>query len=219
MNAGASKIVVVDDDPMFRERLVELINRAESLEVRGQADNAVDALALVQGVDPDLLVLDLTLRGSSGLRLIKRIRVLGLKVAILAVSAHDEALCAQRVLHAGAGGYFMKIRGSDEILIAIRKVLAGQIYISSKTSYHGKSASECNSQAKYSWSRLADREIEVVRLIGMGRTTKEIAEDLGLGIPSIDTYKARIKGKLKLRNAVELQHFAVRWFLDTEQEL
>lgn len=203
---------------MFRERLAQLINGQTDLTLCGEADNATDALLGIRKAAPDLVIIDLTLRGTSGLNLIKTLRALGMTVPVLVLSMHDEALYAERVIRAGANGYITKHRETSEVLLAIRRVLAGEIYLSDEASTDLDESRKALAKpaAKRSFSRLTDREIEVLRLISLGKTTREIASQLTLGIASIDTYRARIKEKLGLRNGIELQRFAMRCFSEDE---
>ncbi len=212
------KVVIVEDHPIFLERVAQLINNEPDLEMVGEADSAEAGLVLIKEAKPDLAVVDLTLQGSSGLAMIKSLRALGVEVPVLVLSMHEETLYAERAIRAGAAGYITKHRAANEVIRAIRKVLAGEIYLSESVTaevVRGLSGHARNAPTR-SLSRLTDRELEVLRLIGRGRTTREIAELLKLGVASIDTYRARIKEKMNLRNAIELQNFAIRWVTDGE---
>ena len=218
MTANKKRVVVVDDHPLFRERLAQLVNNETDMEVTGEAESAKDAIQLIHKTSPDLTIVDISLRGSSGLELLKEIRALHIDLPVLVLSMHDESLYAVRALRAGASGYITKHQGADEVLSAIRRVLAGEIYLSeTATSKLLKSwtADEVN-RIIGQLDCLTDREIEVLDLIGRGQTTRQIAETLQLGAATVDTYRARIKDKMSFRNATELQHFAIRWVRERE---
>jgi len=208
------RIVVVEDHPMVREHLAQIINKESDIEVCGEADNIQQAMRVIRNMSPDLVVVDITLNGDSGLELIKGLKVLSMPTPVLVLSMHDESLYAERALRAGAKGYITKHKASSEVLSAIRRVLAGEIYLSEKmvSSVLHKFAPGGGKSVK-SWSvdRLTDRELAVLELIGHGHTSRAIADSLGLRITTVDTYRARIKEKLNLQNAFELQHFAIQW--------
>jgi len=212
------RVVIVDDHPMFRERLSQLINLELDMEVCGEADNAQEGIRLIRDTSPNLAIVDITLKGSSGLELVKSIKALSIIVPVLVLSMHDESLYAERALHAGASGYITKHQATEEVLSAIRRVLAGEIYLSEKmTTFFLKSLSAVGAKSfARPLDRLTDRELQVLEFIGRGFTTRAIAEALKLGVATVDTYRARIKEKMDFRNAVELQHFAIRWVRERE---
>ena len=218
MSDNKIRVVIVDDHPLFRERLAQLINHEPDMEVTGEADSAEDAIQLIRNRSPDLAIVDITLKGSSGLELIKSIKALSIGVPVLVLSMHEESLYAERALRAGATGYITKHQAADEVLSAIRRVLAGEIYLSEKmTSGFLKSLTSAGVKSiSRAIDRLTDRELEVLDLIGSGQTTRQIADKLQLGVATVDTYRARIKEKMKFRNAAELQHFAIRWVRERE---
>ena len=203
---------------MFREQLAHLINKADDMEICGQADNIRDGLALIKKTQPSIAIIDITLRGSSGLELLKDLRAHGIALPTLVLSMHDESLYAERALRAGAKGYVTKHEASAAVLKAIRQILKGEIYLNprfmsrmiSKITAGGDVASE-------PIDRLADRELEVFDLIGRGLTTREIAAQLGLGITTVDTYRTRIREKLNLENSARLRFAASRWVQLREQ--
>ena len=205
-------VVIIEDHRMFREQLATLIDRADDMKVCGQADNIRDGLALIQQTQPSIVIIDITLRGSSGLELLKDLRAHGIAVPTLMLSMHDESLYAERALRAGAKGYMTKHEASESVLGAIRQIFKGEIYLKPqfmsrmihKITAGGEVASE-------PIDRLADRELEVFDLIGRGLTTREIAAQLGLGITTVDTYKTRIREKLDLENSARLRFAASRW--------
>ena len=212
--ARRSRILLVEDHAMFREQLALLIQEEFGMEVCGQTDNIREALLLARNTRPDLAVIDITLKGSSGLELLKDWKAQGLNFPTLVLSMHEESLYAERVLAAGARGYITKHENSETLLKAIQRVLEGKTYLSEQMTevLLGKMSGRNASTSPI--ERLADRELEVFQLIGNGRTTREIAETLNLGITTVDTYRTRIKDKLGLSNAAELMAFAARWVLD-----
>ena len=216
--AAKERVLVVDDHPLFRDRLAQIINHELDMEVCGEAEDVRQALEILQHAAPDLLIVDISLQGTSGIELIKQARALPVKTPILVLSMHDEALYAERASRAGANGYITKRQTASEIVRAIRRVLAGETYFPAEVTAVGASglipAGARNVPQPV--DRLTDRELEVLELIGRGRTTREIAATLQLGVATIDTYRARIKEKMNFRNAVELQHFAVRWHKERE---
>jgi DNA-binding NarL/FixJ family response regulator len=217
MSEKKERVVVVDDHPLFRERLSELINHELDMEVCGEAENAQQAIDLIRNTSPNLAIVDITLKGSSGLELIKSIKALPIGVPVLVLSMHDESLYAERALRSGATGDITKHESADNVLLAIRRVLAGEVYLSgTMTSVFLKSLTGGLKSVPRPLDRLTDRELEVLELIGRGHTTRQIAETLQLGVATVDTYRARIKEKMNFRNATELQHFAIRWVRERE---
>ena len=209
MSEKKERVVIVDDHPLFRERLAELINQELDMEICGEAEDAQQAIELIRNTSPDLVIVDITLKGSSGLELIKSIKTLPIGVPVLVLSMHDESLYAQRALQAGATGYITKRESADNVLLAIRRVLAGEVYLSVSLTVRGKGISR-------PLNRLTDRELEVLELIGHGHTTRQIAATLKLGVSTVDTHRERIKEKMNFRTGTELQHFAIRWVLERE---
>lgn len=207
------KVAIVEDHLMFREWLGQMLAREPGFVVCGEADNIQHGLRVIQQTSPDIAIVDITLRGSSGLELVKDLKAHGLTVPVLVLSMHDEALYAERVLRAGAKGYISKSEASSTLTEAIRQVLAGKIYLGERmTTFMLEKIT--NPRAVGTASRmdlLADRELEVFQLIGRGFNGREIAEQLHLGETTIDTYRARIKEKLQLRNAAELYSRAAQW--------
>jgi DNA-binding NarL/FixJ family response regulator len=207
------KVALVEDHLMFREWLGQMLTREPGFVVCGEADNIQQGLRIIQQTSPDIAIVDITLRGSSGLELVKDLKAQALNVPVLVLSMHDESLYAERVLRAGAKGYISKSEASSTLTEAIRQVLAGKIYLGERmTTLMLEKIS--NPRALGAASRmdlLADRELEVFHLIGKGFNGREIAEQLHLGETTIDTYRARIKEKLQLRNAAELYSRAAQW--------
>jgi len=217
MSEKKERVVIVDDHPLFRERLCELINHELDMEVCGEAEDARQAIDLIRNTSPNLAIVDITLKGSSGLELIKSIKALSIGVPVLVLSMHDESLYAERALRSGASGYITKHEAADNVLLAIRRVLAGEVYLSgTMTSVFLKSVPTGLKSMPRPLDRLTNRELEVLELIGRGHTTRQIAETLNLGVATVDTHRARIKEKMHFRNATELQHFAIRWVRERE---
>jgi DNA-binding NarL/FixJ family response regulator len=218
MSEEKKRVIIVDDHPLFRDRLSQLINHELDMEVCGESETAEQAIQLIRSLTPDLVIVDITLKGSSGLELIKGIRALSIGIPVLILTMHEESLYAERALRAGATGYITKNQAADEVLAAIRRVLTGEIYLSEKmTSVFLRSLTTTGAKSMpRPVDRLADRELEVLELIGRGNTTRQIADKLQLGPATVDTYRARIKEKMNLRNATELQHFAIRWVREQE---
>src|SRR5262249_31248545 len=215
MSEKKERVVIVDDHPLFRERLCELINHELDMEVCGEAEDARQAIELIRNTSPDLAIVDITLKASSGLELIKSIRELPTAVPVLVLSMHDESLYAERALRAGAAGYITKHESAENVLLAVRRVLAGDVYLSGTlTSAFLKSLT--GGLKGTPLDPLPDRELEILEVIGRGRATRQIAETLRLGVATVDTYRARIKEKMNFRSGAELQHFAIRWVRDRE---
>lgn len=207
------KVVLVEDHQMFREWLTQMLGRDSGCEVCGEADNIQDAQRIIQATNPDIVIVDITLKGSSGLELIKDLRAQGLHIPVLVLSMHDEALYAERVLRAGARGYISKHEASSTLSKAIRHVLSGQVYLSEgmTATLLEKVSGRKTPSSTSGLELLADRELEVFQLIGKGHNGREIAQLLHLGETTVDTYRARIKEKLRLRNAAELYSRAAQW--------
>jgi len=212
------RLLIVDDHPMMRTGLAQLIDNEADLKVCAEADNARQAMDIAVSQALDLILLDISLPDKNGLELIKDIRALKPALPILVVSMHDESLYAERILRAGGRGYIMKQEGGKKMLQAIRQVLNGQIYVSEKMSagilesFSGRHAEVAISSVQ----QLSDREFEVFQLIGQGESTREIAAHLHLSVKTVEVHRLNIKKKLKLRTATDLVRHAVRW-LETEK--
>ena len=210
----ALRLLIIDDHPMMRNGLAQLIDSEGDLKVCAQADTAGQAIDLVTQQKFDLVLCDISLPDKNGLELIKDIRALRPEMPILVVSMHDEMIYAERVLRAGGRGYIMKQEGGEKFIRAIRQVLAGQIFVSDKMSSRileifSAGAGKKNEDSPV--SLLSDREFEVFQHIGHGKGTRDIAEQLHLSVKTVEVHRANIKGKLKLQTATELVRFAVRW--------
>ncbi len=207
------RLLVVDDHPIVREGIVQLIAHIDGYEVAAQAGTAPEALRLAVSGDHDLAIIDVSLQGLSGLELVKQIREHGVEMPILMMSMHDESFYAERALRAGAQGYVMKQRATAEVVAAIDRILDGELYLSDELSAKllRRAVEGTVEPGKGSVSQLSDRELEVLQLLGQGVATREIAERLSLSVKTIESYRANIKRKLDLRNATELMRFAVDW--------
>lgn len=206
------KIMLVDDHPLVREGLVNLISQQPDLEICGEAGDEPQALALIGSVQPDVVVVDISLESGSGMELLKSIKAVHPHVKTMVLSMHDETLYAERALHAGARGYIMKREAAKKVIAGIRAIHGGQLFVSEKISaqlaekFVGGGAAE-NSPV----SILSDRELQVFELLGRGQSTRQISEHLHVGFKTVQAYSARIKEKLKLANATELMREAIRW--------
>jgi DNA-binding NarL/FixJ family response regulator len=209
-----SRIFIVDDHAMFREGLRQLIEREPDLTVCGDAPGAQEALSGIEKLKPDLAIVDLSLSGGTGIDLIKTLRHKHGDLPVLVVSMHEESLYAERALHAGANGYVMKHEPAKTVKAAVRKVLGGDIHLSEKmaTSLLGKLMRGGQGEPPESpIEKLSDRELEVFRMLGQGKMTRHIAEELGLSIATINSFRNRIKEKLGLKNSAELVLHAIQW--------
>ena len=207
------KIVIVDDHPIVLEGFKKLINSEADFDVVGTAESAVEAVDIITDKKPDVAMIDLSLKESSGIELIKDLQVMCPDVRILVVSLHDEEIYAERVLRAGARGFIMKAEAVDDIINAVRKVAAGEIYLSAKMQSRmlENMASGRKTSTLNPIDILSDRELEVFQMIGNGMKTKNIAEQLNLSVKTIETYKSHLKIKLQLKDGVELIQRAVEW--------
>ena len=215
--AGTAKarrrILLVDDHPLVRERLTEVINREADLTVCGEAEDRDQAIAAIPAQRPHLVIVDLTLKNSDGLELIKDIRSRWPKLRMLVVSMHDESLYAERIIRAGALGYITKQEATRNILVAIRRVLEGTIYLNEKIASRIISRLTAHPGAVVATppELLSDRELQVFDLTGQGLNTGEIASRLHVAVKTIETYRARIREKLKLKKPSGLLRSAISW--------
>jgi DNA-binding NarL/FixJ family response regulator len=210
---GKRKIFIVDDHPIVRRGLSQMINQETDLTVCGEADSAQHALESLKKSQPDLMIVDISLQGIDGIELIKIIKTRYENLPVLVVSMHDESLFAERALRVGARGYIMKQEAIEKMMEAIRRVLRGELYISEGVSanivkrfINGKAEN-----AQSAIEILSDRELEVFQLIGHGVGTRQIADNLNVSIKTVESYRANIKEKLKLKNATELMKHAIHW--------
>jgi len=213
-----ARVLVVDDHPVVRQGLRLLIDHESDLEVCAEAETVADALEAITKHKPDVAVVDLSLRGTSGLELIKDIRVRHADLPVLVLSMSDESVYAERALRAGARGYLMKEAATDEVLTALRRVLDGGIYLSDAMASRllAQLVRGVPADGGSPVDRLSDRELEVFGLIGRGLGTSEIARRLHLSPKTIETYRAHIKQKLNLADATELLQHAIHYVRESE---
>ncbi len=210
---GKSKIFLVDDHPLMRQGIAQLINEQPDMTVCGEAEDASSGLKGIEQTHPDAAIIDISLRGTNGIELIKNVKALYKFLPILVLSMHDENVYAQRVLRAGALGYVMKQDAGDRVVAALRRTLSGEIYVSEKVGsqmLHQALSGRGKPDAS-PVDRLSDRELEVIQAIGRGKATREIAKELNVSVKTIESHRAHIKEKLALRNASELVKFCVQW--------
>ena len=209
---GKRRVFVVDDHPIVRQGLAQLIDAEADLLVCGQGEDAIQALSAIRTAKPDLVLLDISIKDGDGLELLKEIKAFDPGIVVLMLSMHDEALYAERALRVGASGYVMKQEPPDILLAAVRKVLSGQVSVSEKMSstllqrmVGGKKGT-----GSLPMDRLTDRELEVFRLIGSGMSVKTIADKLCLSVKTVEAHREHIKDKLNLKSSAELLRFAIQ---------
>jgi DNA-binding NarL/FixJ family response regulator len=209
-------VFVVDDHPLLRQGLAMMINREPDLVVCGEAEEAHAAMRAISAFMPDILIADISLNGPDGLDLLKNLRLLYPDLPVLILSMHDESIYAERALRARANGYIMKQEATEKVLVAVRRILDGEIYLSSRMSnklllqYMSGKTAETDSRL----AALSDRELEVFRMIGEGLGTRQIAEALHLSMKTVESYQAHLKEKLSLRTGRELMQHAIQWKLN-----
>jgi len=208
-----ARVLIVEDHPIFREALVQLINRQQDLVACGECDDAREIAAVVETQKPDVLLLDLMLNGAGGIDLIKQLHALFPQVRILVLSMHDESVFAARALRAGALGYVMKQEASGNVIAALRAVLSGELHVSRKVgiALMQKAIATPEGEPGEDIARLSDRELHVFELIGAGVPTREIAARLGISIKTAETHRENIKHKLDLQSGAELISRAQTW--------
>lgn len=207
------RILIIDDHPFMRAGLAQLIDRQTDMQVCGEAGNPAEAIHELAHCQPDLVLTDITMPGRSGLEFIKDLLTTHPKMPVLVVSMHDEAIYAERVLRAGARGYIMKEAGGENLLAAIRQIMRGEIYVSPAMAariLENLSARRPRGSSS-PIEKLTDREFEVFRLIGQGKSTRDIAEQLHLSPKTVDVHRGHIKEKLELKDVTSLVRHAVRW--------
>jgi DNA-binding NarL/FixJ family response regulator len=208
----AKRIVIVDDHPLFRKGLEQLIHSEDGFAVCGEAGSAPQAMDVLRQVRPDLVIVDISLPGANGVELIKNIRAELPELPVLVLSMHDESLYALRALRAGAQGYVMKQEALENVIVAIREILAGRPYLSAAMSSKLITRyAEGGDERSRATDKLSDRELEIMELIGRGHDVRDIAKELHLSPKTVETHRAHIKEKLKLKNARQVARFAVQW--------
>jgi DNA-binding NarL/FixJ family response regulator len=207
------RIFLVDDHPLVREGLANLINGQNDLIVCGEAEDSAGAITGIAKTRPDVALVDISLKNESGLELVKNLESQFPLVALIVLSMHDEALYAERALRAGARGYVMKRESTKSVLASIRRVLGGGVYVSERVvnSMARRFSSSPKGVESSPVERLSDRELEIFRLLGQGRTTAQIAEDLHLSLKTVQAYCARAKEKFGVSSLGELLRAAIRW--------
>ena len=216
---GATRILIVDDHPLVRLSLREFIRREKDLEVCGEAEDREQALAAAAATKPHLAIIDLTLKSSNGMELIKDLREQHPEVQILVLSMHDETIHAERAIRAGARGYITKQEATTKVMVAIRQILSGEIYWSERAAARvaSKIAGPARGVGESPVDCLTDRELQVFEMIGSGRSTRQIAAALHIDVSTVETYRARIKEKLNLKDSLALLQFAIRWQIGNAQ--
>ena len=210
--ANHKQVFLVDDHPLVREWLTNLINKRPDLQVCGEAGSAPEALQRIGDIQPDIAIVDITLASGSGIELVKDLHAQHPKVAVLVLTMHDETMYALRALRAGARGYIMKAEATTKIIQAIRTVLEGRLYVSDKiTTLMAEKYANHSRKTGSPVELLSDRELEVFQLLGRGLSTRQIADQLHISFKTVQAVCARIKDKLQLDNVNELLREAVRW--------
>jgi DNA-binding NarL/FixJ family response regulator len=208
-----SRVFVVDDHPIVRQGLALMINRESDVMVCGEAETAQAAVQAIPTIKPDILIVDISLNGPDGLDLLKDVRTRYPELPVLILSMHDESIYAERALRAGAQGYIMKQEATEKVLVALRRILNHEIYVSERIANRmlQRYIGSRDPSRPPSISDLTDRELEVFRLIGEGHSTRRIAEELHISVKTVESYQAHIKEKLSLRSARELVQHAIQW--------
>jgi DNA-binding NarL/FixJ family response regulator len=213
------RIVIIDDHPIVRQGFAQLINQEDDLAVIGEAEDAPSAMDLVERTRPDLALVDLSLKNSNGIELIKNLTCLHPDLLMLVISLHDESVYAERALRAGAKGFIMKAEATENVMTAIRMVLRGELYLSERMRNQLLNAMASGSARRSlnPTELLSDREFEVFQAISQGSSTRQIADNLCLSVKTIETYKSHLKQKLNLKNSTELMQFAVEWHIRNQK--
>ena len=211
--SGKSRVFIVDDHPLVRDGLTNLINGQEDLVVCGESKDSAGAVTGFAKARPDIGLIDISLKNESGLELLKQLATQFPQVGLIVLSMHDEGLYAERSLRAGARGYVMKHETSKSVLTCIRRVREGGVYVSERivNRMAQRLGGSRELPTKSPVERLSDRELEIFRLLGQGRTPSQIAGDLNLSLKTVQAYCARAKEKLGVTSLTELLHAAIRW--------
>jgi DNA-binding NarL/FixJ family response regulator len=205
------KIIIVDDHPIVRHGLKQIITQTGEFEVVAEAEDANEAFRLISELQPDIACIDLSLKGMGGIELIKWIRGNGFKNPILVISMHDEAVYAERALKAGANGYVMKQEAPDTVITAIKAVLSGDVYISASMSQRVLRSLIPDKSGRSGVEKLSDRELQIFNLIGSGMRVQDIAKELGISTKTVETYQANLKHKLGFHTSAELCKYAINY--------
>ena len=210
--AKKATVLLVDDHPIVRQGLAQLINQEPDLRVCGHAEDGDGALRAIATYRPDIVILDISLQGPDGLAVLKEIRLIHTDLAVLVLSMHEESLYAERALRAGANGYIMKQEATERVLEALRRIRIGEVYVSDRIAKRLlRQVVSRPGQGRTPIEALTDRELAVFRLMGKGRATREIADDLHVSVKTVESYQAHIKEKLSLKNGRELVQHAFQW--------
>ena len=214
----ARRVLIVDDHPIVRQGLRRIMDNEDDLTVCGEAETARDARIAIKELNPDVMIADISLKQGDGIELVRDVRAHHPQLPILVLSMHDETIYAERMLSAGANGYIMKQAASDQFLIALRRVLDGQIYVSEAVGSNmiQKFASGGTYTSANPIDRLSNRELQILHMIGKGMSTREAAQALNLSIKTIESHRQRIKRKLNLTTGTQLVQYAVNWFTGRE---
>jgi DNA-binding NarL/FixJ family response regulator len=215
---GARRVLVIDNHPIVRAGLRRVIDKEDDLQVCAEADTARDARTAIKDRHPDVIIADIGLNQGDGIELVRDVRAHYARLPILVLSAHDEAVYAERLLSVGANGYIMKQASSEQILLSLRRVLNGDIYVSEDVglSMIRKSAGRGAYYPPNPIDRLSNRELQILHLVGRGMSTKETARTLNLSVKTIESHRQRIKHKLQLTTGAQLLQYAINWFTGQE---
>ncbi len=210
------KVLIVDDHPIVRQGLRLMIDAEPDLQVRGEAQSEREARIAIREIDPDVVIVDISLAQGDGLELVRDVHAHHPRLPMLVLSMHDELIYAERLLAAGASGYIMKHAASDQLLVALRRVLAGGIYLSetlAQTLERMKGGGTAGSAASADpITRLSNRELQVLSLIGRGQSSREAASGLGLSVKTVETHRQSLKRKLNLATNAQLLQYAINWY-------
>lgn len=215
---NARRILIVDDHPIVRQGLRRLMENEDDLTVCGEAETARDARIAIKDLNPDAVIVDISLKQGDGIELVRDVRAHHATLPLLVLSMHDEAIYAERMLSAGASGYIMKQAASEQFLVSLRRVMDGGIYVSEAVGSNmiQKFASGGSYVSANPIDRLSNRELQILHMIGKGMSTRETAKSLNLSIKTIESHRQRIKRKLNLHTGAQLVQYAVNWFAGRE---
>jgi DNA-binding NarL/FixJ family response regulator len=212
-----NRILVVDDHPIVRQGLAQFINQERDMTVCAEASDGFEAMTAIEQSSPDLVIVDIQMEGLNGMDLVRNLKAQYPDLPVIMLSMHDESLYAERALRAGARGYVMKQEDPRNVILAIRRVLQGEVYVSDQAASKILKLLSGGSDTASPVDRLSNRELEVLRMIGEGYRTRHIAEKLTLSAKTVESYKARLKQKLVLKDAAELSRYAAEWVKSTRR--